>query len=256
MISIFQAILLGIVEGITEFLPISSTGHLILTANLLKISETDFVKSFEIIIQLGAILAVFFLYGKNLLTNKKIFLKITTAFIPTGIIGLLVYKIAKQYFLGNTQLVIYSLFIGGVVIIILEKLLSRPNRQTKSIEQMTYLDAAILGVVQSIAIIPGVSRAAATIIGGMSLGFDRKSIVEFSFLLAIPTMLAATGLDLIKNARSFSSDQISSLTIGFIVSFIFALIAVKWLLKFVKTHDFTGFGIYRIVVAIVAFFII
>ncbi|MFA6105137.1 MAG: undecaprenyl-diphosphatase UppP [Patescibacteria group bacterium] len=256
MISIFQAIVLGIVEGITEFLPISSTGHLILAANLLKIIESEFVKSFEIIIQLGAILAVVFLYGKKILYNKQLFLKITAAFIPTGIIGLLIYKVAKQYFLGNSHLVIYSLFIGGLVLIFFEKWYAKDKTEKMDISKLTYKHAVILGVVQSLAIVPGVSRAAATIVGGLALGYDRKSIVEFSFLLAIPTMLAATGLDLIKNGNSFDSSQVVSLGIGFVVSFITAIIAVKWLVKFIKGHTFTGFGIYRVLVAAAAYFII
>jgi undecaprenyl-diphosphatase len=254
MISTLYAFILGIIEGITEFLPISSTGHLILAANYLKISESNFVKSFEIIIQLGAILAVVFLYGKKLLADKKYFAKIMTAFIPTGIIGFLLYKIIKHYLLGNTAVVAISLLVGGIIIIYIEKYFKKVNRQTKDLSQMKYTDALLIGIIQSISVVPGVSRAASTIIGGLFLGFDRKSIVEFSFLLAIPTMLAATAYDLLKNASSFSADQFSSLAVGFVVAFISAMIAVKWLLKFVKDHDFTVFGVYRVILAIIVYF--
>lgn len=255
MLTIFQAIVLGIVEGITEFLPISSTGHMILVSALMHIQETDFVKSFEIIIQLGSILAVVVLYFKTLLVNWKVLSRVIVGFIPTGIIGLTVYKILKQYLLGNTSIVLWSLLIGGVLLIVFEHYHKEPAGESESLENITYRDAAIIGLFQAIAIIPGVSRSAATIVGGLLLGYKRKTVVEFSFLLAVPTMLAATGLDLLKNHSALSGGA-TVLAVGFITSFIVALIAVKWLLKFIKNHTFTGFGIYRIAAAILGFIIL
>lgn len=255
MLSVFQAIILGIVEGVTEFLPISSTGHMILTSSLLHITETDFVKSFEIIIQLGAILAVVVLYFKTLLVNWKILSRLIVGFIPTGIIGLTVYKILKQHLLGNTSIVLWSLLIGGALLIIFEHFHHEPAGETESLENITYRDAAIIGLFQATAIVPGVSRSAATIVGGLLLGYKRKTVVEFSFLLAIPTMLAASGLDLIKSHSALSGGY-SIVAIGFITSFIVALVIVKWFIKFIKTHTFTGLGIYRIAAAILGFIIL
>ncbi|KKQ27649.1 MAG: Undecaprenyl-diphosphatase [Candidatus Magasanikbacteria bacterium GW2011_GWC2_37_14] len=260
--TILHSIILGIVEGITEFLPISSTGHLILTAKLLHLPETNFNKSFEIIIQLGAILAVLVIYWKKLFLNKETFKKVALAFIPTAIIGLTLYKIIKSYLLGSTTVVLWSLLIGGIIIIIFEKFYlpctalvqGHENSETNlALEKITYKQALLIGLFQSIAIIPGVSRSAATIIGGLSLGLNRKTIVEFSFLLAIPTMAAATGLDLIKNASSFSSSEFGILSIGFVTAFLVAILAVNWFLKFITKHTFITFGIYRIAIAILFF---
>lgn len=253
MFTALHAAILGIIEGVTEFLPISSTGHMILAANALRIPDTEFLKSFEIIIQLGAILAVFALYWKKLLLNKKIFNRVAVAFIPTAIIGLFVYKLVKKYLLGNTTVVIWSLLIGGAILVIFE-LVRRKNKEridtTKEIEEITYTQAFTIGLFQSIAIIPGVSRSAATIVGGLMLGISRQAIVEFSFMLAVPTMAAATGLDLIKNGYSFTGHESGLLLIGLIVSFVSAFIAVKFLLRFVKNHTFIPFGVYRIVIAL------
>jgi len=244
-----QSIILGIVEGITEFLPVSSTGHLILTSSLLNIPHTDFVKSFEIFIQFGAILAVLILYWK-LFLDKEILIKLAIAFIPTGIIGFSLYKIAKS-FLGNEQIVIWALALGGLVLIAFELFgNTKDGDQTKSAKDVTYKQAFLIGIFQAIAIIPGVSRSAATIIGGQALGIARKSIVEFSFLLAVPTIAAASGLDLIKNPTSISTDTLPLILVGSLVSFLVAIIAIKFLLKFITTNTFVSFGIYRIVVAI------
>jgi len=244
--SLIHALILGLVEGISEFLPISSTGHLILVSYLLQIQETDFVKSFEIIIQLGAILAVLALYWKTLFKNWEVFKRVLVAFIPTGIIGLAFYKIVKNYLLGSTTVVLWSLLIGGILIIIFELLHKEKPEDIEDIQKISYKQSLLIGVFQSIAIIPGVSRSAATIIGGLLLRLKRKTIVEFSFLLAIPTMAAATGLDLVKNYHQFSSTNIWPLIVGFVTSFIVALFSIKFLLRFVQNHTFIPFGIYRI----------
>jgi len=254
MFTAFHAIILGLVEGITEFLPISSTGHMILAAHALNITETDFVKSFEIIIQLGAIFAVFILFWKKLLLNLKIFKRVVVAFIPTAVIGLGFYKIVKAHLLGSMTVVLWSLAIGGILLIIFE-LLHTEKQSTDSgtlleLESITYSQAFIIGIFQSIAIIPGVSRSAATIVGGLLLGISRRAIVEFSFMLAIPTMAAATLLDIIKSGHSFTGHETGLLAIGFITAFVSALLAVKFLIRFIKNHTFVPFGIYRIVIAL------
>lgn len=248
--TLIQVITLSIVEGITEFLPISSTGHMILASTLLKIAETDFVKSFEIIIQFGAILAVLLLYWKKLLTNKDTFISVAIAFIPTAIVGLVLYKFIKDILLGNPWVVVWSLGIGGIFLILLEK-----NHKEKT-EHMNLFQAFLIGCAQSLSVIPGVSRAAATIAGALLLGIKREPAVEFSFLLAIPTMAAATGLDLLKSGQHFTGSQVKLLGIGFVGAFITALIVVKWFIGFVKKHTFIPFAIYRILAAFSFFFFV
>lgn len=239
-----QAFILGIVEGLTEFLPISSTAHLMITNRLLALPITDFVKSFDIIIQLGAILAVVILYLKKLLVRPKTFYKIFLAFIPTAIIGLFLYPVIKNKLLGNITIAALALIIGGIIMILFEA----RQKQTTTQENISFRQALLIGVIQSLAIIPGVSRAGATIIGGQALGVSRKAIVEFSFLLAIPTMVAATGLDIIKNDFNFSSSEWLLLTVGFITAFITALLAIRFFLKYIEQHSFTAFGWYRIII--------
>ena len=249
-----QVIILSIVEGVTEFLPVSSTGHLVLTAKLLNIPQTDFVKSFEIIIQLGAILAVVFLYWKKILDYKKVWRPVILSFIPTAVVGLLLYEFIKSFLLGNPMVTVWALAIGGIVMIAVEYWFRSEKQQIKKIEDITNKNAIMIGLFQSISIIPGVSRAAATIIGAMILKTDRKTAVEFSFLLAIPTMAGATGLDLLKSNFSFTSHEWSLLAVGFVGSFIFAMIAVRFFIKFIQHHTFIPFGIYRIILALFFFF--
>jgi len=251
-----KAIIFGIIEGITEFLPISSTGHLILTSRLLGISQTNFIKSFQIAIQLGAILSVVVLYWRSLITNFKVLKRVLTAFIPTAVLGLIFYKFAKQFLLGNTEVVLWALFVGGILLILFELLYFERPGATDEISNISYKKSFLIGIFQFIAIIPGVSRSAATIIGGLILGLKRRTIVEFSFMLAIPTMLGATALDLVKHAGTFSSDQFIFLSIGFVTSFGAAFFSVKFLLHFIKTHDFISFGIYRVIMALLFWFFI
>lgn len=245
-----EAVILAIVEGFTEFLPVSSTGHLILTADLLKIQQTNFVKSFEIIIQLGAIAAVVVLYWKTLTTSKLVWSRILIAFLPTAIVGFTLYKLIKDFLIGNTIITLTALFFGGIILIVLEMLHKKKDHHAARIEDINPKQAFIIGVCQSFSVIPGVSRAAASIIGGLFVGAKRKTAVEFSFLLAIPTMLAATSLDLIKSNFVFSQQEFGLLAVGFLGSFLVATIAVKFLLRFVQTHTFIPFGIYRIILTV------
>ncbi|MCC2630403.1 MAG: bacA [Candidatus Paceibacter sp.] len=256
--NIISSIILGIVEGITEFLPISSTAHLEITSRLLNLEQSNFLNSFEIIIQFGAILAVVVIYFSLLKKNWQIWKKILAAFIPTGAIGFVLYKIIKNVLLGDNalQIIVWTLGIGGVLILAFEYLFPQdeakphPDTDYSELEQLPYTKAVLIGLAQSLAVVPGVSRSAATIIAGRSMGMTRKAIVEFSFLLAVPTMLAAAGYDLLKNAQGFSSHEFVILAVGFITAFIAAYFSVKWLLAFVTRHGFTIFGYYRIVLAI------
>lgn len=247
--TLLAALLLGIVEGVTEFLPISSTGHLILATQLLTISQSDFTKSFEIIIQLSAILSVVVLYWKSFL-NIEILKRLFVAFLPTGIVGLALYGVIKTYLIGNEAVVLWALFLGGIAIIAFEWWHKEPAGEAEPIAHISYRKSFLVGLFQALSIVPGTSRSAATILGGLFLGLKRKTIVEFSFLLAVPTMLAATGLDLVKNASSFSADEAGILALGFVVSFVVALFSIKFLLSYVRNHSFIAFGIYRIAVAV------
>ena len=263
MIQLAHTIVLGIIEGITEFLPISSTAHLILAADILNMPQTNYLKSFEIAIQLGAIMSVFVLYWRSFLVYFQVLKRVIVAFFPTGIIGLLLYRIVKQYLLGSTTVVLWALLLGGVAIVLFELFAkqdisneSNADTGTRNIANISYLHCFIIGLFQAVAVIPGVSRSAATIIGGLLLGFQRKTITEFSFLLAMPTMMAATGYDLLKNYQQFSSSQLGYLGVGSVVSFLVALLSIKFLLHYIKNHDFKVFGIYRIVVAILFWLVI
>ena len=248
----WDSIILGIVEGITEFLPISSTGHLILASEALGIPHDDFVKSFEIAIQLGAILSVVWLYSAQMLKNRALFLKVCTAFAPTALIGFFAYPYVKGYLLGNSLVVVVSLFLGGIGLILFEKWYEkRPAGAKEGLEGITWKQSVLIGLFQSVAMVPGVSRAAATILGGLAVGIERKAIVEFSFLLAVPTMLAATALDMSKSAFAFEGSQFVLLAAGFFGSFVVAIAAIKFLLSFIETHSFKPFGWYRMAVAAV-----
>lgn len=241
-----DAALLGVVEGISEFLPISSTGHLILASTLLGLPQGALEKTFEIAIQLGAIMAVVALYWKRFF-DIELLAKLFVAFLPTAIIGFTVYPFFKAVLNGNAHVVVWSLIIGGIVLIAFDHW---KREEDGTIESLTYAQCAILGVCQSVAIIPGVSRSAATIIGGEMLGMSRAAVVEFSFLLAVPTMLAATAFDVLKQWHAFSAADAGLIGIGGLVAFVVALASIRWLLHFVKNHGFAAFGVYRIVVGL------
>lgn len=248
----FQVAILSVVEGITEFLPVSSTGHLIIVSRLLKIPPTDFLKTFEIVIQLGAILAIMLLYAKPILQDRQLLKKVFVAFVPTGIIGFFLYKLVKTFLLSSPIVVAFTLILGGILLIVFEFYFRR-KKATITLNELSYPQAALIGIFQSISVIPGASRAACTILGGLFLGLDRKSAVEFSFLLALPTMLAASSYDFLKSGSGFSANQFGAIIIGIIMSFIVALVVVKWFLKYIQNHSFIPFGVYRIVIGIIFF---
>lgn len=250
-----HALILGIVEGITEFLPISSTGHLILTSTLLNIPQTSFLTTFEIALQSGAILAVVTLYWRSFL-NLTLLKKLFVAFVPTAVIGLTVYPFVKGYLLTNPNVVVTSLFLGGIALIVFELVHKESESAVASPEEVSYRQALAIGLFQAVAVIPGVSRSAATILGGLAIGIRRVAIVEFSFLLAVPTMAAATSLDLFKTYRAISLDDLGILLFGCAVSFLVALASLRLLLGYVRRYTFIPFGIYRVVLAVLFFFLV
>lgn len=243
--NLLDALILSIVEGITEFLPISSTGHMILTSHLLGLENSEFLKTFEISIQLGAILAIAVMYIKRFFNGIEIYKKLFVAFVPTATIGFLMYKIIKAY-LFNSWVVSVSLIFGGILLIIWDKKLKEAKSIVVELESISYKNAFYIGFIQCLSVIPGVSRAGASILGGIFNGLDRKQATEFSFLLAVPTMLAATTYDLLKTPLHFNSEQLTLLSFGFIGAFISAWIAVRFLIRHLKQHGFGVFGWYRI----------
>ena len=250
-----DSMILGIVEGLTEFLPISSTGHLILASDVLNLPPTDFIKSFIIIIQLGAIAGVLVLYFKDFLNIQNL-KKIIAGSIPTAIIGFGLYKIIKNNLLGSETVVLGSLFIGGLLLIIFENFYKGPDVAEENIKDITYKQSFAIGIFQTLAVIPGVSRSASTIVGGLLLGIPRATIVKFSFLLAVPTLLGASLLDIVKSPNIFLQTNIEILAIGFFSAFVVAILSMKFLVKYVQKNTFTPFGIYRIFIAVIFFFLI
>lgn len=246
-----EAIILAIVEGLTEFLPVSSTGHMIITSSLMGIASDDFVKFFTIAIQFGAILSVLVLYFKRFLQSVNFYLKLFVAFIPAAIFGWLLNDVIDEL-LESPLTVAISLVIGGVILLFVDKWFKNPLIHDE--KDVSYPTALKIGFFQCIAMIPGVSRSAATIIGGMSNKLSRKAAAEFSFFLAVPTMLAATGkkmLDYFQAGKSFSSEQIQVLAVGNIVAFIVALLAIKTFIGFLNKNGFKIFGWYRIIVGLI-----
>lgn len=250
-----DSIILGIVEGLTEFLPVSSTGHLILVSHLLGLPQTEVLKSFEIAIQLGSILAVVVLFWRSFL-DIEILKRLVVAFIPTGLIGFFLYRLIKDYLIGDPMIVVYALALGGVAIIAIEYFHKKTEQAGTDVTVMTYMQSFLVGLAQALAVIPGVSRSGATVMGGLLLGIPRTTILTFSFLLAVPTMLLATAYDIYKTPEVLASGNFSLLAVGFIVAFLVALAVITFALAFIKKHSFTPFGIYRIILAVIFFLFI
>jgi len=248
--TIIDSIILGIVEGITEFLPISSTAHMILVSTLLGLKQTMQNVAFEIIIQLGATLAIVMIYlDKINLKRITLWKKVILAFLPLAIIGFLLRHQIKELFTLTT--VAWMFIIGGIIFFIVEKLYDKDKeKKVNEVEKVSFKEALIIGFFQVFALIPGTSRSGATIIGGMLTNLSRKTAADFSFLLAIPTMFAASGYEFITNISSFKDQNMLVLVVGFIISFISCYIAVQWFLRFVKKYTLIPFGIYRIIVGI------
>lgn len=257
LVLILKALLLGLVEGATEFLPVSSTGHLIIVSDLLDFMSVEKREIFEIVIQLGSILAVVWLYHARLfkvirtvksdINAQRFVLQLFIAFLPLAWIGLVFHKQIKNL-LFHPVPVAMALIVGGLLILLIEKLALKAR--TNSIEEMSSWQAVKIGFAQSLALIPGVSRSGATILGGMSFGLSRQVATEFSFFLAIPVMFAATGYDLLKHRDLLSVEDAGLLLIGFIAAFFSALVAIKTLIRYVAGHDFKIFAWYRIALGI------
>ena len=255
LMDFISAIILGIVEGLTEFLPISSTGHLILASELLGIEQDTFHKTFEVVIQLGAILAVLFVFLKKLFTEGiSLWIKLILGFLPAGALGFLLYPYIKNLF--SPIVVSIMLIVGGVAFIVIELLYKDKNHTAKSTLDISYKNAFIIGFFQALAMIPGTSRSGSTIIGGLLLGCDRKTAAEFSFLLALPTMIVASLYSIYKSHEVLNMDNLTILLVGFIAAFFSALLAVKVFLKFISRFNFIPFGVYRIILGIVFLFYI
>lgn len=251
--NILQAIILGVVEGITEFLPISSTYHLIMTSIILGIEQTDFVKLFTVFIQSGAILAVVLMYWKELVTNRDLIIKILASFIPTVIVGLLLFDLIKGVFFESYVTSTYIFILVGIIFILVELLIGRKVIRTKKdVTKLTLQTAVIIGLIQSLSVFPGVSRAGAVMIGMMLFGFRRDEAAKYSFMLAIPTILGATVYDLyeMREVVAFSGHNVLLLGVGFIVSLVSAYFGVRWLIRYLQTNTLTGFGIYRLILGI------
>lgn len=278
---LFQAGILGIVEGLTEFLPISSTAHLMLASRLLGIEQTDFAKAFQVAIQPGAILAVVVLYWRQLLVDRATMLRVAVAFVPTAIAGLLFFQVIKNVLLESHVVAILALAIGGVVLILFERWRRPRVREFEELRTVPLWRCAAVGLCQAVACIPGVSRAAATIVGAMLLGCSRRTAVEFSFLLAVPTLTAAaalsawdvystatleqhadaappaaTPIDGPKHERALEVPidmprAVLLWAVGSVVSFVVAIGAIVFLLEFVRSHSLAAFGMYRIGLAAV-----
>lgn len=244
--TIFQAIIIAIVEGITEFLPISSTGHMIITEALLGMNIDEFTKAFTVNIQFGAILSVIVLYWKRFLQSWTFYQKLFVAFLPAAVIGFLAGDFIDSL-LENVLVVAITMFLGGILLLFVDKWFNKENPD----QQVTYPKALKIGFWQCVAMIPGVSRSAATIIGGMQQKLSRTNAAEFSFFLAVPTMAAASAYKLLKDYKHFNSENIGILLIGNVVAFIVAMIAIKTFITFLQKHGFKVFGWYRIVVGLI-----
>jgi undecaprenyl-diphosphatase len=252
-------ILLGIVEGLTEFIPVSSTGHLVLAGELFGFNGKA-AGTFEIVIQLGAILAVIVLYWRRFWDvlvglgrgdrGAILFARnIALGFIPSVVVGLIVYKAVKAM-LGAPAIVAVALIVGGIAILVIERLVKRST--VLSVEEMSWRTALGVGVIQCLSMIPGVSRSGATILGALSLGVERKTAAEYSFFLAVPTMLAATGYDLLKSGGALGEGDWLAIAVGFVVSFVVALIVIRWFVGIVSRHGFAPFAWYRIIAGTIA----
>jgi len=255
-VDILQSVIMGIVEGFTEFLPISSTGHMIIVGDWLGVKQDSVVKAYEIIIQFAAILAVVLNY-KEKFSPKKItlWMKLAVAFFPLGAVGFLFAKQVKAMF--SIEIVALMFIIGGIIFLVVEKFYKPKEHFIDDVEKVSYKQALWIGVAQVFALIPGTSRAGSTIIGAMLVGLTRKASAEFSFLLAFPVMCATTAYDLVKHRHELFTDaNFTVLVVGFVVAFIVAYATIKLFLKFLEKFTFVGFGIYRIVfgLALLAFY--
>ncbi len=243
--NMLDTVILGIIEGVTEFLPVSSTGHLIVASEWLSVHQTETHQAFEVIIQLAAILAVVANYrDKFTIRHFALWVKVALAFIPIGVFGLLFHEQVAAMF---TVPVVGAMFIiGGIIFLIVEHYYKETSLHTANAEDISYKQALWVGIAQITALIPGTSRAGASIVGGLLAGLSRKASAEFSFLLALPVIGAAAGFDLFQHYQDFHGEQMKTLIVGFITSFVVAYLSIKVFLRFLERFTFVGFGVYRI----------
>jgi undecaprenyl-diphosphatase len=254
-LDIFQAIIIGIIEGFTEFLPISSTGHMIVVSKFMGIEESALMKAYHVIIQFAAIMAVMLIYREKI-TFKKIdlWMKLLVAFLPLAIVGFIFKDVIKTLF--NVETVAWMFIIGGVVFLVVEYFYTEKEHHIKDVEKVSYTQALWVGIAQIFSLVPGTSRAGATIIGGLLSGLDRKTSTEFSFLLAIPVMAAVTGYDLLKHHQDFADANWGAFIVGFITAFVVAYVTIKLFLIFIERFTFVAFGVYRIIFGIILLMVI
>jgi len=243
-----EALVLAIIEGITEFLPVSSTGHMVIASTFMGISENALTKNFEIVIQLGAILSVVVLYWRKFFTSFKFYLKLAFAFLPAAVAGGLLGDYI-DILLESIWVVIATLFLGGIVLVFVDRWFKYAEGTEE--QEISWLQGFKIGCFQCIAMIPGVSRAAATIIGGMTAGLNRRTAAEFSFFLAVPTMLGASAKKMMDSYKTIQHHDIAILLLGSFIAFLVAMFAIKAFIGFLKQHGFKWFGYYRIVLSVV-----
>lgn len=266
--TMLQALILAVVEGLTEYLPVSSTGHMIITSWFLGINENPFVKDFTVIVQFGAILSVLVLYWRRFLVGVPFYSKLLVAFLPAAILGFLLKK-KIDVLLGDVRIVAWALVLGGIVLLFVDRIWKADEGPSTpvvgrdvakstnalanhaTIEDLTYVQSLLIGFVQCFAFIPGVSRSASTIIGGLSMKLTRRAAAEFSFFLAVPTLTAATAYKCLKIAPTLTREQLPMLIIGNVVAFIVGCVAIKSFVEFLTKHGFFVFGVYRIVVGVI-----
>ena len=247
---IFQAIILGIVEGFTEFLPISSTGHMIMVNDFFGIEQDSLMKAYEVIIQFAAILAVMVVYREKItLKEMKLWGNVLIAFIPLLVVGYIFRHEIKELF--YVEIVAWMFIVGGVIFLVVERFYDETKHQTTAIGEITPKQSLYIGLAQLLSFVPGTSRAGATIIGGMLFGLDRRTATEFSFLLAIPVMMAVSGYDLLKHYQDFNNADLTPFVVGFVVAFVVAYATIKLFMEFLKRFTFVAFGWYRIVLGVV-----
>lgn len=251
----FHSIVLGFIEGVTEFLPVSSTGHLILASTLMGLPQTEALKSFEIAIQLGSILAVVVLFFKDFLSLPTI-TRLIVGFIPTGFVGFFLYRFIKDFLIGDPMIVVIALAVGGAFIIAIERDHGKEAQEEILVTSLSLKKVFLIGVAQSLAVIPGVSRSGATVMGGLLMKLPRATILKFSFLLAVPAMLAATAYDLLKTPDALMGQNLGLLATGFVTAFVVALLTVKAAMAFVRRRSFAPFGWYRIILALLFWFFV
>ena len=252
-----QAVILGIVEGVTEFLPLSSTAHLIISSRIMGIPQTEFVKLFEVFIQSGAILAIVGLVIKQIYLDRRLLILLFASYVPTAVVGFVLYRFIKGTLFGAYEMIIFSLIGVGILFILVEVAVkAKKIKLTRSLSQMTIFHAVLIGLIQACAVLPGVSRAGSVMLIMMLMGFRRDKSALYSFFLAVPTIISASVFDMwkMKNSLSFSSQELIMLGVGWFVSFLVAYGVVRWFVNFLKKRTLMVFGWYRVIVGILLFF--